>query len=659
MTREEFESLVRRVEARHDGSGRKLRFSVVLLALLSYASLFAWLGVAFLIAIPFFWGGLLAGANSGGWVFLGIGGIVAALGIVTTVAVLRVRLEPPEGLEIRRADAPALFTMLDELRAKLRSAPVYRVVLSWDCNAGVSAIPRLGLLGWPRHHLELGLPLLEVLSVDELRGVLAHELAHISAQHGRLSGWIYRQRRSWMQAFAQLERRRSAGRVSLDGALRKFFGWFWPRFSAHAFVLSRMNEFEADAVAARLGGPGHMASALLGIRLYNRLLGEQFWPELWRGVAEHPEPPADVFQRLRAALDAGAPANRADQWLHEAYRMFTSHEDTHPCLTERLRAMGQGETTPGQTFLFPPPAAPSAAAVLFGEKLGTIQARLAELWRTASKDNWHTLRAKSRVFQGQAEAQAQRAALPESNLEALWERAHTTAELQGAAQAAGLLRQVLALRPTHASANFLLGRYLLGIGDPAGEEHLERAMTADEDLVPAAAGTLGEHFTRNGQVDRVREIRARLDRHDARVAASRVERNRVTAQDRFLPHELAPATLASALLVLRQEPEVAAAFLVRKELTHFPEQRLFVLVIRLARRWYAPPSAAKEAAVVGRLVSKVRLPGRLLVIGEHGGFSGVAKKALAVVGAKIDGGLEANAPTLPEKGDGKRAVPLG
>lgn len=640
MTREEFESLVRRVEARHDGSGRKLRFSVVLLALLSYASLFAWLAVAFVIAVPFVWGGLAAGLAEGGWLLLLVGALVAAAGIVTTLAVLRVRIEPPEGLEIRRADAPDLFAMLDELRARLRSARVHRTVLSWDCNAGVSAIPRLGLLGWPRHHLEIGLPLLEVLSVDELRGVLAHELAHISAQHGRLGGWIYRLRRSWMQAFAQLER--SGGqRVSVHSALRKFFGWFWPRFSAHAFVLSRLNEFEADAVAARLGGPGQMASALLGIKLYNRLLGELFWPELWRGVSDEPEPPADVFRRLRVSLDAGVPASRAGQWMHEAYRVFTTHEDTHPCLTERLRAMGQEKMSEGWADRFPPPARPSAAAVLFGERLEEIQGKLAGLWRAASRDHWQTLRAKSRVFEDQTAAQARRtaqaaqAAQAVGNLETLWERAHTTAEIHGAAQAEPLLRQVLALRPTHPAANFLLGRHLLSAGDAAGELHLERAMTADEDFVPAAAGTLSEHFTRNGETGRVRELRVRMDRYDARVAASRAERNRVTPQDRFLPHELASEALAATCVELRKEPEVAQAFLARKELQHFPEQRLFVLVIRVKRRWYALPSAEKESAVVGRLVARTHLPGRLLVVGEHGGFAGVARKVKGVPGGRI------------------------
>ncbi len=611
-----------------------MRLSVVLLALLSYASLLAWLAVSFLVAVPFVAGGIFAFPEPVAWALIGIGCFIAAFGLITLVAVLRVRLEPPTGLEIRRADSPALFAMLDQLQASLRASAVHKVVLSWDCNAGVWATPRLGLFGWSRHHLELGLPLLEILSLEELHSVLAHEFAHISGQHGRITGWIYRLRRYWVKAFEQAQRRVTTHRVSLRALFLKFFSWIWPRFSAYSFVLSRANEFKADAIAARFGGRENAASALLSLKLYSRLIYERFWPDLWRHTADEPEPPADVFDRLRAALHAGVPAEQAGLWLREAYRVFTSHEDTHPCLTERVQALGSVRFTKDKVERFPAPVQTSAAAALFGANLPRLQADLTRLWQKEATENWHLNRAKSRLFREQVETLERVAPLSESNPEVLWDKARALAELQGDADAEPLLRQVLALRPTHALANFHLGRSLLAVGNPAGEEFLERAMTANESLVPAAGGILTEHFTRNGQPARVRDVRARLDRHDARMAASQAERNSVNANDTFIAHELALEALVQLEAVLRKETEVAAAFLVRKELKHFPEQRLFVLVIRLTRRWYVPPNPSKSAAVVSRLVREVRLPGRVLVIGEQGGFAAVAKKAKKVAGAR-------------------------
>ena len=89
-------------------------------------------------------------------------------------------------------------------------------------------------------------------SPEEVRAILAHEFAHLSRAHGRFSHWIYRLRRSWEHVFQQFSRPRAQGEVSLRPIVVKCVDYFWPRFNAHAFVLSRANEYEADALAARL-----------------------------------------------------------------------------------------------------------------------------------------------------------------------------------------------------------------------------------------------------------------------------------------------------------------------------------------------------------------------------------------------------------------------
>jgi Zn-dependent protease with chaperone function len=93
---------------------------------------------------------------------------------------------------------------------------------------------------------------LDGLTPEEFQAVLAHELAHLSREHGRFGRWIYRLRRSWSQVFEQLSRPRGQGEVSLRPLIVKFIDWFWPRFNAYAFVLSRTDEYEADAMAARV-----------------------------------------------------------------------------------------------------------------------------------------------------------------------------------------------------------------------------------------------------------------------------------------------------------------------------------------------------------------------------------------------------------------------
>jgi Zn-dependent protease with chaperone function len=71
---------------------------------------------------------------------------------------------------------------IDEICAQLHTPPVHHVVLEDNLNAGMLQFPRLGVLGWEQNYLFIGLPLMQVNSVDQLRSVLAHEIAHLGWQ---------------------------------------------------------------------------------------------------------------------------------------------------------------------------------------------------------------------------------------------------------------------------------------------------------------------------------------------------------------------------------------------------------------------------------------------------------------------------------------------
>lgn len=634
MNREEFDAHVRAVERRFQGRPVALRMRLAALAAVGYAGLLAGFVLVFALASVFLVPAWILPIGEG-WPFwfLGIGGLLG--GAVAVSRALWVRITPPEGCVVTRREAPALHGLLDELRGKLHAGRFHRVVVTGVANAAVSEVPRLGVLGWPRHWLQLGLPLLESLSAAELRAVVAHEFAHLSGRHGRFGTWIYRLRRSWDQVFARLHEPRVEGAISLRPLLLKFIDWFWPRFNAHAFVLSRANEFDADAVAARLAGAENIATALLQLELRGRLLGDKFWPDLWLDANRSAEPPRDVFLRLRDTLRAPPPAE-ARTWLEQAFRWTTSIDDTHPCLSERLRAVGQLPAGVERGDWPPWPAAPipNAAESLLGKALEKVRADVDAAWRKDSAENWRARHSRAAALNDRL-AGIDSGRSSETDPAVLWERAGVLMNLDGDAAAAPVLRQLTALRPDHAGANFCLGRHLLAENDPAGEAHLERAMATDEDSVPGACELLLIHYRRLGQTERIRETQARLDRHEAAVAASHTERLNVTASDTFIPHTLTPAELCTLRAVLAADPMLASADLAQKEMRHFPKQRLFVLCLRTRRAWYQLPNSDMNQAAVARLLPKIRLPGRQLVIAPHGGFRTLAALIARVPSARV------------------------
>jgi Zn-dependent protease with chaperone function len=570
--------------------------------------------------------------------FLVIGCLVLVLGGWAAGRALWIQLAPPQGRVVSPAEAPALHRAVAELRRRLRAARFDQVLVVPECNAAVMHRPRLGVFGWHRHYLLLGLPLLEGLTPAELTAVLAHECAHLSKEHHRSGQWIYRLRRAWDQEFEKLAKPRNAGEVSLRPVIHKFVQWFWPRFNAYAFVLSRAHEYQADALAAEVAGLEAAATALMRIACHREALDRKFWPELWQETAALAVPPEGVFLRLSRTLSQPDPG-REPQRLEQALRAATTNADTHPCLTDRLRALGwsvgAGNSHPAPPAL--PPVQPSAAEQLLGPALGAIRADVELAWRKEWEPRWRQLHGKANALQERLQRLDHALDARRADTDALWDKARVLLELQDTVGAEPLLRQVLTLDPAHLAANFNLGRLLLKGGKPEGEAFLERAVAQDEELLLQAADVFHSYYRLNGQPERLRALYARLDRFEKDREASRQERSSITVADTLLAHDLTEADLASARETLAALPVIASAHLGRKQLRYAAQQRFYLLCVWLRPRWHRLPDTDLERTVIDRLTATLRLPGRVLVIAPSGVHRALGRKLRQVPGTQIAG----------------------
>jgi hypothetical protein len=543
-----------------------------------------------------------------------------------------VKLPLPQGRVVTAAEVPALFAVLHELQRQLRSASFHQVLIDTDCNAGVVQVPRLGLLGWPRNYLILGLPLLDGLAPEEMRAVLAHEFTHLSREHGRFSHWLYRLRRSWQEMFNQFSQSPPAGQISLRPVIVKYVEWFWPRFNAHAFVLSRANEYEADGQAARLAGAAHSGAALSRLNFLSRQLEKNFWPATWEQANTLPEPPKDVFGQLRDTLRAGPSAAERARWMQESLQVKTNNDDTHPCLTERL---GFLKLNPAEHFPETPPRVTAAEAFL-GTAREAIRGDVQQNWQQDVADVWKQRHARAVSLTHRLSSLEQAVPAGSTDADSLWDKAQVLLNLRSNEESVEpLLRQILALQPAHRLANFHLGRILLAAGRTEGETYLDRLMAEDDESIPHASALLHQHYRQLGRTDKLRELDVRMDRYEKDLAASRAERSAVTASDPLIPHGLAAAELSELEKVLAAEPELESAHLGRKELRHFPNQKLFLLAIRRRPAWHRLPSEERDQALVNRLIQKVRLPGRLLVFAPTGSLGALASRLRALPPAEV------------------------
>ncbi|MFD9204578.1 M48 family metallopeptidase, partial [Streptomyces anthocyanicus] len=129
----------------------------------------------------------------------GWGGAGMVLGVVLAVLTwtLRPRFSelPDDQPLLTRADAPALFALIDEVAVVAGTRGVDTVAVSTELNASVTTY---GIRG--RRLLTIGVPLWEILTPQERIALLGHELGHYSngdTRHGLIIGNALRSLSTW------------------------------------------------------------------------------------------------------------------------------------------------------------------------------------------------------------------------------------------------------------------------------------------------------------------------------------------------------------------------------------------------------------------------------------------------------------------------------
>jgi len=193
--------------------------------------------------------------------------------------------------------------------------------------------------------MALGLPLMRVLTVSQLRALLAHEFGHYYGGDTRLAPWVHRTRQAMYRAMVNLGKDSGAMTVLRINAVAHLarnlvmaiLGWYWRIFLRATLAVSRRLEFRADELACWLAGSRSLMDGLCSIAKA-AAAGQAFWQtELAPALQAGYRPPvAEGFGQFMAARGvAQATAALLDSQLKSTKR---NPYDTHPPLKARLDA---------------------------------------------------------------------------------------------------------------------------------------------------------------------------------------------------------------------------------------------------------------------------------------------------------------------------------
>lgn len=261
-------------------------------------------------AVMFFagWAGVSLIAFRPGFLTLAAGAGLIILGLMVFVFLIKFIFsrsidENPFRQEVRKQDHPELFAFIEELAKDTKTRFPKKIYVSPDVNAMVFYNSSFWSLFFPvRKNLEIGLGLVNSLTISEFKAVLAHEFGHFSQSSMKLGSYIYTVNRVIYNLVYEYDNwdNTLSGWAETGGVFGFFAGvtfWIVEIFRAALRVaynlinvnymrLSREMEYHADLVAVSVSGNKAFREALRKIefssmaydqttRFLNRLVEEE------------------------------------------------------------------------------------------------------------------------------------------------------------------------------------------------------------------------------------------------------------------------------------------------------------------------------------------------------------------------------------------------
>lgn len=293
--------------------------------------------------------------------------------------------------------------------------------------------------------------------------------------------------------------------------------------------------------------------------------------------------------------------------VEAAFVASTGYDDTHPSLSDRLRALGRPLPKMGDDLGPWLPEAPSASGLesFLGPSKPGVLARLETHLGEVMSPQW----AENHSYQSDlattlTRLEALMAEKPLTEQESI-DLARATAELHGEAAAERRWRELLANYPESAIGSFVLGQTLLGRGDEEGVALVQKAAATDPDLAMPAREVLAGFYQRRGDRDRVAQLqREALEETVRRRQAERVAH--LLPFDEVDPHDLTASDRQQLGEDLAKVDLLEAAYVVNKTLPGTEEVRTYLIVFFKRKLIEAEDSSERLVASVAAKLTLAR-----------------------------------------------------
>jgi Zn-dependent protease with chaperone function len=570
------------MEALIGASPDRFRFRLVLHIILGYALFLSAVFAALLLSLLAIFAALAARAI---WLAgLALGSLASAIALLQS---LHVVIPPPKGIPLACEDAPLLHEIVHRLAGRMGAPPIEAILLIPEANASISSRYVNGLFGRTSTTLQLGLPLLQLLSPTEFHALLHHEFAHASGGHGRSGIWTARVWETW----SQLPLLEDETGFFARQILPPIFRWFMPKLAAYSAVLSRVHEFAADHQALTRASDSRPDLMLIRIGLAGQFLAHRFWPEIWKDTRILPRTPSVVFSRLPECAKSVSSSD-IHEWIKVLLSQKSNPLDSHPDTSTRLKALestvdAQEWTRTVEEFGFVPKS--TAASEYFGTSLPRYEQLLTEQWSRGSFLIWEDAfrnfdRTRKRLAELR-EHEKTETLKAEQQIElslCVW-------NLDGPAAAENRLMAIHEALPDNPEVAFVLGRCLLAQDKENGVLFIERVIgRASSNARSRGTIEICRYLERHSRHEEAVAFYNRMVREEDVHQKIAQERSNISPYDTFKGHGLDPTVIEQIRSQMAKLDWIVSAHLCRKQTPLSADRPLYILALRPRPKFLIP-----------------------------------------------------------------------
>jgi Zn-dependent protease with chaperone function len=243
------------------------------------------------------------------------------------------------GKVISESSAPELWKFVREIAARLGATPPNNIVMGLEPNFYVTSADVVvypGAHKQPNETLYLSLPLMRILSRNELSAIIGHELGHFMGEDTKFSLRFYPIYAGTRQALVALssQGKDGPGKLALLPALA-ILSFFMEQFAKAERTIGRNRELEADKVGASVSSAKSLSTSLLKIGAF-----APFWNSIVCLMVEALNTGKSYTNVCSLYAEVAASSNKQDLLNGVATMAMVHPTDTHPPTGARIQALG-------------------------------------------------------------------------------------------------------------------------------------------------------------------------------------------------------------------------------------------------------------------------------------------------------------------------------